>query len=405
MFKGAAAGGTLAVDNGAASLVLTANPGSSWPDGSTGNFYVVVDRGNANEEKVLCSARANSTLTVAASGRGADGTAQITHAAGATVEICLTATDADEANYTVSQTVGQIQAAGDLLVGSGANALTRLAVGATGKVLGVSGGSPAWVNDAILNIIAATGDLVVGTGANTAARLGVGSTGALLEVAGGTAAWLAPSATTGATLRISGGVPAWDTGILAQIIQEFATTTARNAAITSPVTGQTAYVASNDANEGIGSYTSAGVWRLPWNLPWGFIAESTSTTDQTGITTLADATGLSVTFTAVGNRRYRIVGAIAAISTAGSPTFQQLQITNSGNTVFQGGQTLIGFSIAANSFTLRAEAEAYGLTAGSQTVKLRFGRAGGDSATYTIPNSAYTGLIRVEDIGPNGAPA
>lgn len=38
----------------------------------------------------------------------------------------------------------KVQAAGDLVVGAGANALQRLAVGSEGAVLVVSGGLPAW---------------------------------------------------------------------------------------------------------------------------------------------------------------------------------------------------------------------------------------------------------------------
>ncbi|GIW15693.1 MAG: hypothetical protein KatS3mg063_1546 [Tepidiforma sp.] len=38
----------------------------------------------------------------------------------------------------------KVQAAGDLLVAAGANSLQRLAVGADGQVLVVSGGMPTW---------------------------------------------------------------------------------------------------------------------------------------------------------------------------------------------------------------------------------------------------------------------
>jgi hypothetical protein len=72
--------------------------------------------------------------------RGVDGSSAAEHEGGATIYPCFTATDADEANYAVAQTVGQVQAAGDLLVGSAANTLTRVAKGGNSTVFQVSSG-------------------------------------------------------------------------------------------------------------------------------------------------------------------------------------------------------------------------------------------------------------------------
>ena len=52
-------------------------------------------------------------------------------------------------------------------------------------------------DDAILkSLVDAAGDLIVATGDNTVTRLGIGSTGDVLTVAGGTATWHAPAAPT-----------------------------------------------------------------------------------------------------------------------------------------------------------------------------------------------------------------
>jgi hypothetical protein len=83
---------------------------SNYPDGSIGPFYIVVDRGTAAEEKMLCSSRTGNTITVydsgSTNGRGADGTTPIAHSAGASVEHVFTATDADEANAHVNAASG-----------------------------------------------------------------------------------------------------------------------------------------------------------------------------------------------------------------------------------------------------------------------------------------------------------
>ena len=83
-------------------LTITCNDLSNWPTGSVGPFYVVIDRGLAAEEKILCVSRASNVLTVYSSGgstgRGADGTTVIAHTSNAEIEHVFTATDADEAN-------------------------------------------------------------------------------------------------------------------------------------------------------------------------------------------------------------------------------------------------------------------------------------------------------------------
>lgn len=105
---------------GAKAAVLTSNLGGSlsdltitcdnltgWPTGAGGRpFYIAIDRGLVNEEKILCSSRTGNTLTVfnngVTNGRGADGTAISSHSNNAVVEHVFTATDANEANAFVN---------------------------------------------------------------------------------------------------------------------------------------------------------------------------------------------------------------------------------------------------------------------------------------------------------------
>lgn len=85
---------TAGINSTALSIGLTASSG--WPTGHP--FFVVIDAGQPNEEKVLVT-RSGSTLTAAdTSARGVDGTAASSHASGATIYPCVTATDLDEAN-------------------------------------------------------------------------------------------------------------------------------------------------------------------------------------------------------------------------------------------------------------------------------------------------------------------
>jgi len=77
---------------------------ATWPTSTNYDFFVTIDAGTAQEERVLCSARSVRTITVAASGRGKDGTGEKNHASGATVWPSWSAEDAEEANAHIYST-------------------------------------------------------------------------------------------------------------------------------------------------------------------------------------------------------------------------------------------------------------------------------------------------------------
>lgn len=137
---GGAAATTLNTSIGSGDTTIILDDATGWPTAANGDFFIVIDRGNAAEEKVRIASRSTVTLTVQTAGRGVDGTSASAHSAGVSVEHCLTATDLDEANYTVSKTVGLITAQGDILVGDAANSLVKLAKGTSGLPL-VAGAS------------------------------------------------------------------------------------------------------------------------------------------------------------------------------------------------------------------------------------------------------------------------
>ena len=89
-----------------AALTIECDDLSNYPTGSAGPFYVVVDRGQVTEEKILCESRVGNVLNVyntgLANGRGADQTTVVPHQIGAELEHIFTATDADEANLHVN---------------------------------------------------------------------------------------------------------------------------------------------------------------------------------------------------------------------------------------------------------------------------------------------------------------
>ena len=124
----------------ATSFAVGAGTGTSFPDGSVGSFIITVDQSLATEERILCSSRSGDTFTVAASGRGYNNTTASVHSANCTILHTTDQQDFDEANQVAVATLGAIAASGDLLVGSGANALAKLTKGAANTFL-VAGAS------------------------------------------------------------------------------------------------------------------------------------------------------------------------------------------------------------------------------------------------------------------------
>lgn len=95
-FAGAAALCSAGVDIGTADTSISlAGDVNGWPTGLAGRpFMVVLERGTTRMEKIMCSARVGTTLTI--SQRGADGTTSKTHGAGSAVEHCFGASTLDD---------------------------------------------------------------------------------------------------------------------------------------------------------------------------------------------------------------------------------------------------------------------------------------------------------------------
>lgn len=108
-YKGAAQTAylTSALGSSTVDLTITCNDLTNWPTGISGRpFYVVIDRGKSNEEKILCASRTGNSISVynvgLTNGRAADGTPISAHSINAVIEHVFTATDADEANAHVN---------------------------------------------------------------------------------------------------------------------------------------------------------------------------------------------------------------------------------------------------------------------------------------------------------------
>ena len=141
-YEGAGASTILNGDFVAGATNLTVAAATGWPYGSD-PFFIVIEPGTANEEKLLVTRSNSGILNLTVSGsRGADGTTDVTHADGSTVYPVFTATDADEANELSSTWTTK----GDIVT-HGAATFERLPVGTDGYVLtadSAASGGLAW---------------------------------------------------------------------------------------------------------------------------------------------------------------------------------------------------------------------------------------------------------------------
>lgn len=78
--------------------------GTGYPDGGSGNFYIVIDKGLSTQEVIECSARAGTTVTAAT--RGADGSTATAHASGAAVEHVVPASELQVLSTHAAATTG-----------------------------------------------------------------------------------------------------------------------------------------------------------------------------------------------------------------------------------------------------------------------------------------------------------
>lgn len=141
-----------ALNAGVLTMTLT-NTTAAWSGlggsgGTTLPFYLAIDPGLSTEEKVQVTSTdinwASGTVSITII-RGQDGTTDQYHADQAVVAPVMTATDLDEANYAVSETVGKITAAGQILYSDGVNSLAALAAGTSGYFLkSAASGAPSW---------------------------------------------------------------------------------------------------------------------------------------------------------------------------------------------------------------------------------------------------------------------
>ena len=186
-----------------------------------------------------------------------------------------------------------------------------------------------------------------------------------------------------------------------QAVSPFGSTDARTAAITAPIAGMVSTLTTNTSDEGVEVYNSAGQWRKPWNMPWGFVQYTQTTTTVTS----GNNTNILVgnTLSVVNRRRYRITGFTPFYFSSAALNTAEVQLVVGGTVI--SGQRVFASQVSSGEngatvvayYTATATNASLACNLYSQAV-VGTNHQYGASATLPI-------FIGVEDIGPSGAPA
>jgi hypothetical protein len=128
----------------------------------------------------------------------------------------------------------------------------------------------------------------------------------------------------------------------------------------------------------------------------GRVASVTRTTQQGGFTSTADVPSMSLTWTAVANRRYRLHAECHLYSDVINDIAQLIISDNSNNTI-QVAQVLCFSSTFGSKAVCEVDITP---SAGSVTYKLRVVRSNGTGNVTFDAGAVYPAIFRADDIGP-----
>jgi hypothetical protein len=134
--------------------------------------------------------------------------------------------------------------------------------------------------------------------------------------------------------------------------------------------------------------------------PGGWVGYEQVTASQNGITGVTDLTGLSITFTAVANRRYRTTfsGEING-SVAGDLLIAY--ITDGAGTSLRRGVLTVPALISGAGYSQMTLQYVFQPSAGSITHKVRLERNAGTGNANLFATTTSPAFILIEDLGPS----
>ena len=186
----------------------------------------------------------------------------------------------------------------------------------------------------------------------------------------------------------------WANQVANALVNPFASTGARSSGITSPTAGQLVVLTANDSTEGIEIYSSAGSWRKPWNMPWGFIGaySATAFTYNTG-----SGSSASMAVPMVDNRKYRLDVRISVNTGSASGSVDTWALYD--NTASTKIADFAALDITSGTALIIPGMASYdSLATGTRNIGVQ------GIGTASANTRSVTTVLYVYDEGPNGAP-
>jgi hypothetical protein len=194
--------------------------------------------------------------------------------------------------------------------------------------------------------------------------------------------------------------------LMEQTVMSFASTGARDAALTSPETGMVAYIRSNDANEGFHTYSSASTWRKGpgWNAPWGAAGYATLTTAPSASSAKTN-TGLSITTGTIPTNRilkHTVTGMVFFNSVNDMARISIVTGSTGGTDLMEADFAPFGTTYA---YTVSFSFYETTTSTAALTRRITQERINGTSSTIQFfCDATRPATYIIEDIGPSGAP-
>lgn len=138
-------------------------------------------------------------------------------------------------------------------------------------------------------------------------------------------------------------------------------------------------------------------WYPNWNQAWGIIGYKERTSIFTFSTTMVDVTNMSITFTAVAGRLYRVSYSFSSVYAQTANARVTIQLADSANTRID--QVYNDYPVADADQTI-SRYSLYTFSAGSKTLKLRAQIDSGTGDGNLYADSESKSVFMVEDIGP-----
>jgi hypothetical protein len=194
--------------------------------------------------------------------------------------------------------------------------------------------------------------------------------------------------------------------LMEQGVMYFATTGARDTAISSPEDGMVAYIGSNDSSEGLYTYNGSAWRKGPgWNAPWGSMGTQ-SISSPAAASSAKTNTGLSITTPTIPTNRILKHTVTGMVFFASINDMCRISIVTGSS----GGTDLMEADFApfgvVNAYTVSFSYIETTASTAALTRRITQERVNGTSDNVQFfCDATRPATYIIEDIGPSGAPA